>query len=50
MNSVTDEEPEPLYPKELDNLTLETIYIALLYGSPNAISKYYFEKDLCFFK
>ena len=49
MNSVTDEEPEPLYPKELDNLTLETIYIALLYGSPNAISKYYFEKDLCFF-
>lgn len=49
MNSATDEEPEPLYPKELDNLTLETIYIALLYGSPNAISKYYFEKDLCFF-
>lgn len=39
----------PEYPAELDNLTLETLYIALLYGTPNAISKYYFEKDLCFF-
>ena len=37
------------YPPELDNFTLETLYIALLYGSPNAISKFYFEKDDCFF-
>ena len=37
------------YPPELDNYTLETLYIALLYGSPNAISKFYFEKDDCFF-
>lgn len=37
------------YPEELDNFTLETLYIALLYGSPNAISKFYFEKDDCFF-
>ncbi len=37
------------YPKELDNLTLETLYIALLYGTPNAISKFYFESDLCYF-
>lgn len=49
MNSSSDEEPAPLYPPELDNLTLEIIYIALLYGTPNAISKFYFEKDLCFF-
>ena len=49
MNSTSDEEPAPLYPPELDNLTLEIIYIALLYGTPNAISKFYFEKDLCFF-
>lgn len=49
MSSSSDEDSEPLYPEELDNLTLEIIYIALLYGTPNAISKYYFEKDLCFF-
>ena len=49
MNSSSDEPTEPLYPKELDNLTLEIIYIALLYGNPNAISKYYFEKNLCYF-
>lgn len=49
MNSSSDEPTEPLYPPELDNLTLEIIYIALLYGNPNAISKYYFEKDLCYF-
>ena len=49
MSSSSDEDSEPLYPEELDNLTLEIIYIALLYGTPNAISKYYFEKDLCFY-
>ncbi len=49
MSSSSDEPTEPLYPEELDNFTLETVYIALLYGTPNAISKYYFEKDLCFF-
>lgn len=49
MSSNYDEEPVELYPKELDNLTLEIIYIALLYGQPNAISKFYFEEDLCFF-
>lgn len=37
------------YPEELDNLKLETLYIALLYSDPNAISKYYFERDLCYF-
>lgn len=42
-------EKEQLYPKELDNLQLEVIYIALLYSMPNAISKYYFTIDLCFF-
>lgn len=49
MESSSDEPLEPEYPKELDNLTLEILYIALLYGTPNAISKYYFEKDLCYF-
>ena len=49
MSSSSDEEPPKLYPDELDNLTLEIIYIALLYGTPNAISKYYFELDTCFF-
>lgn len=49
MNSSYNEEAEPLYPKELDNLTLEIIYISLLYSNPNAISKYYFEKNLCYF-
>lgn len=49
MQSSTDEEPARLYPEELDNFTLETIYIALLYGTPNAISKFYFEENLCFF-
>ena len=49
MSSNSDEPLEPEYPKELDNLTLEILYIALLYESPNAISKYYFEKDLCYF-
>ena len=49
MNSTSREEGEPEYPPELDNLTLEIIYIALLYGTPNAISKYYFKKDLCLF-
>lgn len=48
-NSTSNELQEPEYPAELDNLTLETLYIALLYGTPNAISKFYFEKDLCFF-
>lgn len=47
--STSDEPEEPAYPKELDDFTLEVLYIALLYGTPNAISKYYFEKDLCFF-
>ena len=45
----TNEKKEPEYPEELDDYTLETLYISLLYGSPNAISKYYFEKDTCFF-
>lgn len=49
LSSSSDEPDEPTYPKELDDLTLEILYIALLYGTPNAISKYYFEKDLCFF-
>ncbi len=49
MNNNSDEAQGPLYPKELDNYTLEIIYIALLYGTPNAISKYFFEKDCCFF-
>ena len=49
MASSSDEERPKLYPDELDNLTLEIIYIALLYGTPNAISKYYFELDTCFF-
>lgn len=49
MNSSYNEKAEPLYPKELDNLTLEIIYISLLYSNPNAISKYYFEKNLCYF-
>lgn len=49
ITSVAEEPEKEQYPKELDNLTLETIYIALLYGNPNAISKYYFEKDTCFF-
>lgn len=49
MSRSTDEEPPRLYPEELDNFTLETIYISLLYGSPNAISKFYFEEDICFF-
>ena len=46
MSSNYDEEPVELYPKELDNLTLEIIYIALLYGQPNAISKFYFEYNI----
>lgn len=49
MSRSTDEEPPKLYPDELDNFTLETIYISLLYGTPNAISKFYFEEDTCFF-
>lgn len=49
MSRSTDEEPPKLYPDELDNFTLETIYISLLYGTPNAISKFYFEEDICFF-
>ena len=49
ITSVAEEPEKEQYPKELDNLTLETIYIALLYGNPNAISKYYFDKDTCFF-
>ena len=49
MSSSSDEEKPKLYPDELDNFTLEIIYIALLYGTPNAISKYYFELDTCFF-
>lgn len=49
MSRSTDEEPPRLYPEELDNFTLETIYISLLYGTPNAISKFYFEEDICFF-
>ena len=49
MNNFSNEKKEPAYPKELDDYTLETLYISLLYGSPNAISKYYFEKDTCFF-
>lgn len=49
LSSNSDEPTEPEYPEELDDFTLEVLYIALLYGTPNAISKYYFEKDLCFF-
>lgn len=48
-SSGSDENDEPEFPEELENFTLEVIYIALLYGTPNAISKYYFTKDLCFF-
>lgn len=49
LSSNYNDEQTELYPKELDNLTLEIIYIALLYEQPNAISKFYFEEDLCFF-
>ena len=37
------------YPEDLDNLSLEVMYIALLYSTPNAISKYYFDKEICYF-
>lgn len=46
---IPEDIPDIEFPKELENMTLETLYIALLYGTPNAISKYYFEKDTCFF-
>ncbi len=49
MSRSSDESDGPEFPEELENFNLETVYIALLYGTPNAISKYYFEKDLCFF-
>lgn len=42
-------EPELPYPEELDNIALEVMYIALLYSTPNAISKYYFDKEICYF-
>ena len=47
--SENEEALAQLYPPELDDDILEIIYIALLYGTPNAIAKYYFEKDLFYF-
>lgn len=44
-----EKEIELPYPAELDNLPLEVMYIALLYSMPNAISKYYFRKEICYF-
>ena len=37
------------YPKELQNETLEYVYIGLLLNHPKYITKYYFLYDICLF-
>ena len=44
-----DEENESLYPDELVDLELESVYIGLLFNNPKAISRFYFLYDDCRF-
>ena len=44
-----DEEDESLYPDELVDLELESVYIGLLFNNPKAISRFYFLYDDCRF-
>ena len=45
-----EEVQEGLYPKKLENIELEKIYIGLLLTNPNAISMYYFLHEDCLFE
>ena len=45
----SDEKGEK-YPKELQNETLEYVYIGLLLNHPKYITKYYFLYDICLFE
>ena len=45
-----EEVQEGLYPKKLENIELEKIYIGLLLTNPNAISMYYFLHEECLFE
>ena len=45
-----DEENGEKYPKELQNETLEYVYIGLLLNHPKYITKYYFLYDTCLFE
>lgn len=55
MNEEEEEEEEEvqddgsLYPKEITDLRLECIYIGLLFNTPKAISRFYFELPDCHF-
>ena len=44
-----EESQTSVYPKELMDQELEEIYIGLLLSNPNAISRYYFLADDCYF-
>ena len=49
-NYENNDENGEKYPKELQNETLEYVYIGLLLNHPKYITKYYFPYDICLFE
>ncbi len=45
-----DEEDDDIYPKKLNDTTLEFDFVGILLSNPKLIMKYYFIKDICLFK
>lgn len=46
----TENEENSTYPKQLNNIELEHIYIGILLENPKLITKYYFLYDICMFE